>query len=184
MNASKEQEGERAELKIEGVLSVKGVAVGKSQADALRSRGYGVTKEKGFILNYYEALYLMDKGNLTVVDEKDRAVDFRKLLKCFEEVSANAWAQYLVYRDLRGRGYVIREGFGAGVDFRVYERGDFSKDTAKYLVLTLQEGKPVSTADLTSVMMQTQSSKKELILAVMNRRGEIVYYTVGQLTLE
>jgi tRNA-intron endonuclease len=135
-------------------------------------------------LTFYEALYLVDKGNLIVNDEKVRKVDFRNLLKCFEEVSENAWVQYLVYRDLRSRGYVLREGFGSGVDFRVYERGDYSKETAKYLVLSIQEGKPVSMMDLTNALLQTQSLKKELILAVMNRRGEIVYYTVGQLTLK
>jgi tRNA splicing endonuclease len=31
---------------------------------------------------------------------------------------------------------------------------------------------------------QTQSLKKELILAVMNRRGEIVYYSVSPLSFK
>jgi tRNA-intron endonuclease len=90
----------------------------------------------------------------------------------------------LVYRDLRGRGYVVREGFGSGVDFRVYERGDYRKDTARYLIVNVQEGKPISVSDLTNVMTQSLSLKKELILAVMNRRGEIVYYSVSELSLK
>jgi len=179
----KEETSNQGELKIEGLLSSKGVSIKKkAEGDALTSRGYGVSEDKEFFLAFYEALYLVDKGNLGVKDEKGRDVGFRKLLRCYEDVSENAWAQYLVYRDLRGRGYVIREGFGVGVDFRVYERGDYSKDTAKYLVLSLQEGKPVSMADLATAVKQAQSSKKELILAVMNRRGEIVYYSIGQLT--
>ena len=28
---------------------------------------------------------------------------------------------FLVYRDLRSKGYVAKEGFGFGNDFRVYE---------------------------------------------------------------
>jgi len=32
--------------------------------------------------------------------------------------------------------------------------------------------------------MQCQSLKKELVLAVINRRGEIVYYSVSQLSLK
>jgi tRNA-intron endonuclease len=176
---------EKTELKIEGLLTEKGVAIrDKGEADALKSRGYGVGDGKQFCLTFYESLYLLAKGNLLVDNGKGKKIDFRNLLRRFEEVSENAWAQYLVYRDLRSRGYVIREGFGANVDFRVYERGDYSKDTAKYLVLSIQEGRPVSMSDLTNVLLQTQSAKKELILAVMNRRGEIVYYTVGQLTLK
>ncbi len=184
MNRNDEEVQEKAELRTEGFLTDKGVAIrNRAHADALKSRGYGSGEDKPFCLSFYEAMYLADRGNLTVKDASGDDVSFRHLLKCFEAVSENAWVQYLVFRDLRSRGYVVREGFGVGVDFRAYERGDFSKDTAKYLVVSIQEGKPVSTMDLTKVLLQTQSAKKELILAVMNRRGEIVYYTVGQLTL-
>jgi tRNA splicing endonuclease len=33
-------------------------------------------------------------------------------------------------------------------------------------------------------LQRSQSQKKELILAVMNRRGEIVYYSISQLTFK
>ena len=91
---------------------------------------------------------------------------------------------YMVYRDLRSRGYVAREGFGGGTDFRIYERGGYGKDTAPYLVLSTQEGKPLAINGLADAMQQCQSQKKELILAVMNRRGEIVYYSVSQLAFK
>jgi tRNA-intron endonuclease len=90
----------------------------------------------------------------------------------------------LVYRDLRSRGYVVREGFGGGIDFRIYERGAYGKDTAPYLVLSTQEGKPLPINDLAGALQQCQSQKKELTLAVMNRRGEIVYYSVSQLAFK
>ena len=77
----------------------------------------------------------------------------------------------------------MREGFGSGVDFRVYERGDYNKDTAKNLVVTVQEGKPIPVETLSHALTQSLSLKKELALAVMNRRGEIVYYSVSELTL-
>jgi tRNA splicing endonuclease len=38
--------------------------------------------------------------------------------------------------------------------------------------------------DLSNALQQTGSLKKELILAVMNRRGEIVYYSVSPLTFK
>ncbi len=85
---------------------------------------------------------------LEVKDEKGKAVDFQSLLHCYEAVNENAWVSYLVYRDLRSRGYVAREGFGAGIDFRMYERGAYGKDTAPYLVLSTQEGKPLGIDEL------------------------------------
>ena len=174
-----------SELKASGVLVEKGVKIAeKSSVDALSQRGYGTAENDVFMLAFYEALYLLEKEMLEVKDEKGEAVDFQSLLHCYEGVDANAWGNYLVYRDLRSRGYVVREGFGAGIDFRIYERGAYGKDTASYLIMSTQEGKPVPVEDLTSALQQCQSLKKELILAVMNRRGEIVYYSVSQLTFK
>ena len=174
-----------SEIKVKGLLAEKGVRISKKQnVEELSLRGYGVNEDDAVLLTFYEALYLLDKGMLEVEDEKGEKVDFQRLLQCSERADENAWAKYLTYRDLRSRGYVVREGFGLGVDFRVYERGGYGKDTAKYLILSVQEGKPISLEDLTRIMTQCQSLKKELVLAVMNRRGETVYYSVSQLTLK
>jgi tRNA splicing endonuclease len=52
------------------------------------------------------------------------------------------------------------------------------------MVLSTQEGKPLPIDELAQALRHCQSEKKELILAVMNRRGEIVYYSVSQLTFK
>ena len=173
------------EFRTNGVLAEKDVRVAeKTSIDALTSRGYGTLQDEVFALTFYEALYLGDKGMLEVKDDKGNVVDFQTLLHCYEAVNENAWVSYMVYRDLRSRGYVVREGFGTGIDFRVYERGGYGKDTAPYLVLSTQEGKPLGIDGLADALQQCQSQKKELILAVMNRRGEIVYYSISQLTFK
>ena len=173
------------EFRTSGILAEKGVKITeKSSIDALTSRGYGMLEDEVFKLAFYEALYLADKGMLEVKGEKGKVVGFQALLNCYEAVNENAWVSYIVYRDLRSRGYVAREGFGAGIDFRVYERGGYGKDTAPYLVLSTQEGKPLGIDQLAESLQRCQSQKKELILAVMNRRGEIVYYSVSQMAFK
>jgi tRNA-intron endonuclease len=172
-----------SELRISGVLVEKGVKIlGKADIDALSSRGYGTPENDELMLAFYEVLYLVEKDILEVKGETRGKEDFQSVLRRYEEVDGEAWVKYLAYRDLRSRGYVVREGFGLGVDFRVYERGEYSRDTAKYLILSVQEGKPVSLQDLTAALRQSHSLKKDLVLAVMNRRGEVVYYSVSQLT--
>jgi tRNA-intron endonuclease len=174
-----------SELKTTGTLVEKGVRIAeKSGIDALSQRGYGTAENDMFTLAFYEALYLLDKELLEAKDENGKEMNFQSLLQRYEEVNENAWVNYLVYRDLRSRGYVVREGFGAGTDFRMYERGAYGKDTASYLVLGTQEGKPLSIDDLAKALRHCQSEKKELLLAVMNRRGEIVYYSVSKLTFK
>jgi len=173
------------EFRTNGTLAKKGVVVAEqSSIDALTQRGYGTLEDNVLTLSFFEALYLADKGMLEVKDDSEKTVDFQSLLKCYEAQNENAWVSYMVYRDLRSRGYVAREGFGAGIDFRMYERGTYGKDTASYMVLSTQEGKPLGINELADALQQCQSQKKELTLAVMNRRGEIVYYSVSQLTFK
>jgi len=182
MNENKGNMSDRSELKIKGSLQENGVKIDEKESmDELSSRGYGTTANDAFLLKFYESLYLLDKGILEIENEIGERIDFQRILHSYESTDKNAWVKYLVYRDLRSRGYVVREGFGSGIDFRVYERGAYSKDTATYLVLSMQEGKPISVENLTEALMRCQNLKKELILGVMNRKGEIVYYSVSEL---
>jgi tRNA-intron endonuclease len=175
-----------AELKIEASLDEKGGLVSSPEnADELSSRGYGVSENGKLMLTLYEGLFLLGKGIIEVKSEKTgERVSFQTLLQRFQSIDESAWVRYLVYRDLRSRGYVAREGFGLGIDFRVYERGEYGKETAKYLIFGIQEGQPVSVEELARSLRYVQSLKKRLVLAVINRRGEVVYYSLSQLTLE
>lgn len=148
-------------------------------------KGYGVTENGKLRLTFYEALFLLGKGAIEITDgETKEKMVFQDLLKRFQSVDKDAWVRYLIYRDLRGRGYVAREGFGLGIDFRVYERGDYGKGTAKHLIFGIQEGQPVSVETLARTQRYVQNLKKNLVLAVINRRGEIVYYSLSELNLK
>jgi tRNA-intron endonuclease, archaea type len=174
-----------SEIAAEGILTKKGVRVAEeSSISSLSQRGYGTDEEGVFNLAFYEAMYLLDKQLLKVKDEHGKTVDFNHMLQLFEGVNENAWVKYLVYRDLRSRGYVVREGFGSGIDFRIYERGTYGKDTAHYLVMSTLEGKPLPIQTLLDAVQQCQSQKKELVIAVMNRRGEVVHYSVAPLSFK
>jgi tRNA-intron endonuclease len=156
----------------------------ESSIEELRNRGYGKLMNQKLFLKPYEALFLLTKNVIELVNEKSaKEVNFQKLLHVCERLDPNIWMKFLIYRDLRSRGYVVREGFGLGIDFRVYEKGMYKKGTAKYLILGIQEGKPISIEELTQILRNVQSLKKKLILAVLSRRGEVVYYSLSRLTL-
>jgi len=172
--------------RVEAVLSRGGeiTVSARSDVDALNCRGYGVVEKGRLRLAFFEALFLLDKGQIEVRQKNPKkTLSFHEVLQRFQELDTNAWAKYLIYRDLRSRGYVVREGFGLGVDFRFYERGEYGKDTAKYVAYGVQEGKPVSMEEFTRVVKYVQGSKKKLVLAVLNRRGEVVYYSLSQLAM-
>ncbi len=174
------------ELKLKASLEEKKVLVSSPEdIEGLSLRGYGISENGKLALAFYEALFLQGKDILRVKDEKTgKEVSFQDLLKRFQMSEEDAWVKYLIYRDLRSRGYVAREGFGLRIDFRVYERGEYGKETAKYLIFGIQEGQPVSVEELARALRYVQSLKKRLVLAVVNRRGEVVYYSLSQLTLK
>lgn len=182
MNTNEEKNSIKSEQKIQGLLIEKGVII-KQGIDTLQTKGYGMLEQKELFLTLYEALYLLNKELLKIKNKNGAEITFQSLLHRFKQMDENAWVKYLTYRDLRSRGYVVREGFGLNCDFRVYDRGEFNKKTAKYLIFIMQEGKSTILEDLTDTLVHCQSLKKKLILAVMNRRGEMVYYSISQLAL-
>jgi tRNA-intron endonuclease len=82
---------------------------------------------------------------------------------------------------LRTRGYTVKDGFGFGSDFRVYERGDFGEKGAKYLVFGLNEGKQEKIGQLQKKIEQITQMGKEPIIAVIERRGEVIYYKISKM---
>jgi tRNA-intron endonuclease len=71
---------------------------------------------------------------------------------------------------------VAKEGFGFGNDFRVYERGEYEKKPAKYVVFGINEGTNVKAKDFALAVSQIQKMGKEAVVAVIERRGEVIYY--------
>ncbi|MDR2720535.1 MAG: hypothetical protein LBC03_07025, partial [Nitrososphaerota archaeon] len=115
MSDPKNETSPAVEFQTNGKLAEKGITVTEqSNIDQLSSRGYGVIENKILTLAFFEALYLQDKGMLIVKDDKNTPVTFQMVLRSYQLVDENAWVNYLVYRDLRSRGYVVREGFGVG----------------------------------------------------------------------
>ncbi|HDO41540.1 MAG TPA: tRNA-intron lyase [Candidatus Bathyarchaeota archaeon] len=183
-NSDKKKERKTVKKPIEALFRDDGVLVKSAEnVERLSSRGYGVPRDGTLLLTFYEAMYLYSRGLIEVKNEKTgKTISFQDLLKKYESIEKNAWVKYLIYRDLRSRGYVVREGFGLGADFRLYGRGEYGKDSADYIVYGIYEGLPLSIEDLAQILKRVQNLKKTLILAVINRRGEIVYYSLSRLS--
>jgi tRNA-intron endonuclease len=161
---------------IEGILTKKGlikIADTRSQ-DQLRNKGYGDKEDKDYFLATYEALYLLYLNKLVITNG---SIDnFGSLLKQALKYDKEIVTKFLVYRDLRSRGYVVKEGFGFGADFRVYERGGYEKKRARFVVFCINEGINVKVGDLSKNVREIETMGKNAIAAVVERRGEVIYY--------
>lgn len=166
------------EQQVEGVLEKDQTLIKKKEMqNILEQKGYGeITKEK-FYLKPFESLYLLFCNRLKISKEKT-TVTFDSLMKICRKYDENILTKFLIYRDLRGRGYTVKEGFGFGSDFRVYERGQYGEKGAKYLIFGLNEGKQEKIGHLQKKIEQITKMGKEPIVAVIERRGEIIYYKI------
>jgi tRNA-intron endonuclease, archaea type len=142
--------------------------------DQLRNKGYGDKEYNNYFLETYEALYLLHLNKLVITNGD--VVDFSDLMKHALKYDKEIVTKFLVYRDLRSRGYVVKEGFGFGTDFRVYERGGFEKKRAKYVVFCVNEGINVKVGELSKHVREIETMGKNAIAAVVERRGEVIYY--------
>jgi len=142
--------------------------------DQLRNKGYGDKENNSYFLETYEALYLLHLNKLVITN--GYVVDLSDLMKHALKYDKEIVTKFLVYRDLRSRGYVVKEGFGFGTDFRVYERGGFEKKRAKYVVFCVNEGINVKVGELSKHVREIETMGKNAIAAVVERRGEVIYY--------
>jgi tRNA-intron endonuclease, archaea type len=142
--------------------------------DELRTKGFGEKEDAEYILKPIEALYLFHTKRLKLKNKPQ--IDFNSLFELLQKHNRNIMSEFLVYRDLRSRGYVAKEGFGFGNDFRVYERGEYEKKPAKYVVFGIKEGTNTTAKEFASTVGQIQKMGKEAVVAVIERRGEIIYY--------
>ena len=165
---------------VKSELTKRGAIVSDSDAVAeLESRGYGERKGKKLTLKDYEAAYLMYNDKIEL-NRKGKPVMFEEFISHTLKKNNDAWTGFLIYRDLRSRGYVVREGFGFGVDFRLYNRGDFDKKPAKYVIFGLNEGSRLSAKKLSDTVHQISRMGKDPIIAVIERRGEVIYYRASR----
>jgi len=169
---------EDTEPQVEGILVKNQTLItNKEMQNSLEQKAYGEISKKKFFLKPFESLYLLYCKKLKLTQGK-KIIDFNSLMQTCIKHDENELTKFLIYRDLRSRGYAVKDGFGFGSDFRVYDRGHFGEKGAKYLVFGLSEGKQVKIGQLQKKIQQITQMGKEPIIAVIERRGEVIYYKI------
>ncbi len=110
-----------------------------------------------------------------------KQIDFNSFMTISQKQDTEILTKFLIYRDLRNRGYVVKDGFGFGSDFRVYERGHFGEKGAKFLIFGLNEGQQEKMGNLQKKIEEITQMGKEPIIAVIERRGEVIYYKINKM---
>lgn len=161
--------------------------VEQSEADRISQQGfYGTRREDNRLeLDPVEMLHLIERKRITVKTPNGETVGPDHIVTEMIDEEPSLWVNYLVFRDLRSRGYAVRKGFGGGIGFRVYARGEKpGVSNANQLVYVLKEGNAISLNDLDMITQTAASSRKNLVFALVDQNGEVNFYRVAQTTLK
>ena len=170
-----------ADPEIQGVLiKNQTIILEPNRQQELEQKGYGEIEKDKLFLKSFESLYLLYTGMLVIFKGK-KNVNFNSFLQICKKQDDTILTKFLVYRDLRTRGYTVKDGFGFGSDFRVYGKGDFGEKGAKFLVFGLNEGKQEKLGKLQKKVEEITKMGKEPIIAVIQRQGEIIYYKISRI---
>ncbi len=141
---------------------------------------FGKIIEDGKVqLSLLEALYLMEKKRVEVLDGRGKSIEFEKYLKKAKKAEPNFWIRYCVFKDMRNRGYIIKTALKFGADFRVYDRGvKPGEDHAKWIVYPVHEGEHLTWYEFSAKNRVAHSTRKRLLIGVVDDEGDVTYYEI------
>ena len=161
-------------------IDEKTIVINPKMQNVLTERGFGESQNDTLILNSFETLYLLYNNKLEL-KKVNKNIVFDELIQKYIQKNDDILTRFLLYRDLRTKGYVVKDGFGFGSDFRVYEKGTYGQKDAKFLIFAFNEGTQQKIGKLYKNIHEITQMGKEPIIAVIERRGEIIYYKINKM---
>ena len=141
---------------------------------------FGSILENGQVqLSLHEALYLLEKNRLELIDYRKKEITFQDYFKKANKIEPNFWVRYAVFKDMRTRGYIVKTALKFGADFRIYDRGvKPGEDHARWVVYPVHEGTTLTWYEFAAKNRVAHSTKKRLMLAVVDDESDVTYWEV------
>lgn len=149
-----------------------------NEANRIHNKGYyGIPQSGGALeLQLIEAAYLKEQGKLEVFKNKKLQTS-KDLIKYATRIYPPFEIFYIVYRDLRSRGFVVKPNIPGG--FNVYDRGVNPKRTPfRFKILPLSERAPFIMDEVMEILDACLSLRKSLIAALVDEEGDLTYYSI------
>jgi len=191
---SKEQDLETESKKVwEGELLDNKVIIWDTDAIALYDEsGYGKPLPEDnpdrLEIELIEAIYLAEKGKLKVFskeDSKKKKIDFQELMEIGNKNVNQFHSQFIVFRDLKERGYLVKTGYKFGAHFRLYERGVKLKrgpkaphEHTKAIVHCVPEESAFSLPEMSRATRLAHNIRATMWWAVVDKEGDVTYYQI------
>lgn len=172
-----------AEKPVSGSLLSNKVVILKG-FQSLLEKNYGKATSDRLELGLVEALYLVEKRKLSLTKQKKR-IPFKQLLELAHKKDKRIHEKFVVYKDLRDRGLVVKTGFKFGCDFRVYQRGVGVKrgpkapgEHTKWIVYCVPEDYKCAFQELSRAVRLAHSIRARMLWAIVDRENDVTFFEV------
>ena len=182
---------------MEGELLDKRVIIWDPRAVSLyEESGYGKPQPEDrperLELDLVEAAFLLERKKIRVFvkeNGKKRRLSFKELMEIGCERVNQFHPQFVVYRDLRNRGYLVKTGYIFGCHFRVYDRGVKLKrgpkqpfEHTKWVVHAVTEEAAFSLPEMSRAVRLAHNIRATFVWAVVDRENKVTYYIIQRIT--
>jgi len=128
-------------------------------------------------LSLIEACYLVERGILRVIDVNGNEITFDKLIELANKYYENFNDVYVVYKDLKKRGYIVKSGLKFGTVFAVYEHGP-GIDHAPFLVHILPFKERLDPLEIIRAGRLSHSVRKKFVIATIEPGSRKIRYFI------
>jgi len=155
----------------------------KRLRDQLQQKGIGERTDREYVLDLFEALYLLEKKGISIKGHDGKKLSEKKLLEIASQKDKKFYSRFLVFRDLREKGFCTKTGFKFGFDFRVYPRGKKPGQAhTQWVVLATTQSDRFSMTELSRMVRLAGNIRTKMLIAVVDSENDINYYPVERIT--
>ncbi|MFW9971389.1 MAG: tRNA-intron lyase [Candidatus Odinarchaeota archaeon] len=116
-------------------------------------------------LSLIEAYYLLEKDEITIYDVKEKKfIDTKEFYEIAKKTHHKFEEKFVIYKDLRERGYIPRPGLKFGADFVVYKKGP-GLEHSLFMVQVLPHDSEISAVDMVRAGRLATSVRKKFVIA-------------------
>lgn len=140
---------------------------------------FGELAEDKVKYSMVEALYLIEKNKIKLNLNK-KILKFDEFLKKASELEPNFYTKFIVFRDMRNRGYIVKTALKFGADFRVYDKGvKPGEEHAKWILYAVNEGSILTWHEFAAKNRVAHSTRKHLLIGIVDDEGDVTYYEIA-----
>ncbi len=116
-------------------------------------------------LSLIEAYYLLINGKITILDSQvSKNYTPEEFFELCKKIHDNFEEKYIIYKDLREKGYIPRPGLKFGGDFVVYKKGP-GLEHSSFIVQVLPHDSKISATDMVRAGRLATSVRKKYVIA-------------------